>query len=109
MHYLYDADRLNSKRISSSPHVSIPLLKFGSFFRQANTSLPLKCKSTGNLLELGAKEAVDLLCSRQITAVQYASALLDQAENIKCLNTYAELDRDKVTYQKLQASSLFCS
>jgi len=42
-------------------------------------------------------EAVELLCTRSITAVQYATALLDRADEIYCLNTYATLHRVRVS------------
>jgi hypothetical protein len=48
------------------------------------------------ITELTALEAVDLLCSRRVTAVQYATALLNRAAEVDCLNTYASLDRARV-------------
>jgi hypothetical protein len=42
-------------------------------------------------------EAVELLCTRKIAAVQYAAALLDRADDIECLNTYATVDRARVS------------
>lgn len=50
---------------------------------------------------MSAAEAVDLLCSRKITAVEYAKALLARAEEIDCLNSYAELDSHKVNVTSL--------
>ena len=48
------------------------------------------------LTELTAVEAVDLLCRKKITAVQYASALLDRSGELQCLNTFATLDTTQV-------------
>ena len=57
--------------------------------------------SVEELSDLSAAEAVDLLCSRKITAVEYAKALLARAEEIDCLNSYAELDSHKVNVTSL--------
>ena len=50
------------------------------------------------MLELGVKEAVEALCTGNITAEAYATALLKQAETIDCLNAYAELQPEKVKF-----------
>ena len=53
--------------------------------------------TTDELTELTAVEAVELLCTKNISAVQYATALLTRAEEIDCLNTYATLDQTRVS------------
>ena len=52
--------------------------------------------SSEELVELSAEAAVELLCSRQVTAVQYAQALLERAHNYSCINAFASLPAEKV-------------
>ena len=49
------------------------------------------------LVELGVGAAVQKLCAREVTAVQYAEALLARARNYTCINAYASLDEEKVS------------
>lgn len=51
------------------------------------------------LIDLSVVETVELLCNRTFTAVQYAKALLQRAQEIECLNVYAVLDPSKVGRQ----------
>lgn len=48
------------------------------------------------IAELTATKAIDMLCSRKITAVQYAEALLDRAKAYACVNGFAFMDSEKV-------------
>lgn len=69
--------------------------------------LILYCAAGGSSLdaraiaELTASEAVNLLCSRKISAVQYAEALLTRAEKYSCVNGFAFMDVEKVNYGDL--------
>ena len=50
-----------------------------------------------NVHQLSSTEAVELLCSRKLTAVQYATALLERAtKTFVCINAFAFLDAEKV-------------
>ena len=49
-----------------------------------------------SLTDLSAAQAVEMLCARDITAVQYASALLAKAQEWECINAWAEIDPAKV-------------
>lgn len=53
-------------------------------------------KRQTELANLSAKDAVDQLCSGQITALDYTQALLEQIELHACLNNFAALQPDKV-------------
>ena len=57
---------------------------------------PVLAFSSEELVELSAEAAVALLCSRQVTAVQYAQALLERANNYSCISTFASLQAEKV-------------
>ena len=70
------------------------LLSFPSFAEVGGAA----SYTTDQLTELTAVEAVELLCTKKISAVQYASALLTRAEEIDCLNTYASLDQARVSF-----------
>lgn len=48
------------------------------------------------LTDLTAVEVVPMLCSRNITAVEYATALLACIEEYTCINSFAEFDTEKV-------------
>ena len=48
------------------------------------------------MAEATASEAIEMLCSRRISAVQYAEALLDRAKTYACVNGFAFLDSQKV-------------
>ena len=50
-------------------------------------------------MELGVVEAVEELCSRRVTAVQYAEALLQRAAKHSCINAYAHVDDDQASIQ----------
>lgn len=49
-----------------------------------------------DVAEATAIKAIDLLCSRKITAVQYAEALLERIEKLSCVNGFAFVDSKKV-------------
>ena len=49
------------------------------------------------LIDMTASEAVDSLCTRRVTAEQYAQAVLAQAESSVCINAYAALNVTKVS------------
>jgi mandelamide amidase len=49
-----------------------------------------------SIAEMTAAQAVELLCSRKMTAVQYAQAMLQRAEQYACINAFAVLDAEKV-------------
>ena len=53
------------------------------------------------MLELSATEAVQLLCSRKITAEAYASKVLARMEETSCLNAWAYVNSSKVCLQML--------
>ena len=53
-------------------------------------------KHQTELVNLTAKEAVDRLCSGQITSTEYTSSLLAQIELHACLNNFAALEPEKV-------------
>ncbi|KAK9849931.1 hypothetical protein WJX84_011846 [Apatococcus fuscideae] len=48
------------------------------------------------LAELGTAEAVERLCARNITSVQYATALLQRGHLWECLNAFSEVDVERV-------------
>ena len=50
------------------------------------------------LVNLGAVEAVQRLCSGEIKAVEYAEALLEQNNINACLNNFAALEPQQVIY-----------
>ena len=52
--------------------------------------------NAAGIAELSATEAVELLCSRQITASKYASTLLERIAEYQCLNGWAFTDPEKV-------------
>ncbi|KAK9812807.1 hypothetical protein WJX72_004169 [[Myrmecia] bisecta] len=56
---------------------------------------PLTAAET-QLVSLTASAAITQLCSRNITAVQYASAILKQVKMYTCINAFAALDPAKV-------------
>ncbi len=47
--------------------------------------------------ELSSVEAIDLLCAKKLTAVQYATTLLERATTYQCINSFAFLDSEKVS------------
>ena len=51
-------------------------------------------------------EAVDQLCSGKITATEYASALIDKAEEWECINSFAYFNTTQVGPLYLCHSSL---
>ncbi|CAL5224479.1 g7172 [Coccomyxa viridis] len=48
------------------------------------------------LVEFGVVEAVEELCSRRVTAVRYAEALLQRAAKHRCINAYAHVENYQV-------------
>ena len=53
--------------------------------------------SLDSLPELTATEAVALLCSRQITAVEYVQSLLDRLDSgWECLNAFSTINTTQV-------------
>ena len=50
-----------------------------------------------DLASLSVTDAVALLCARNITAVEYATAIIEKSEQHECLNGYAHFDPDKVS------------
>ncbi|KAK9852856.1 hypothetical protein WJX84_010119, partial [Apatococcus fuscideae] len=48
------------------------------------------------LQDLTATQARELLCSREVSSVDYNTALLERVNHVSCLNTFASLDIDKV-------------
>jgi hypothetical protein len=49
-----------------------------------------------DLADLTAAEAVEGLCARNFTAVEYNKALLDRIKAVECLNSFAAIDPGKV-------------
>ena len=49
-----------------------------------------------DLTSLSAVKAVELLCNREVTATQYAKALLHQAGELRCLNTFSTMNSSQV-------------
>jgi hypothetical protein len=70
----------------------------GSQVLPVNLNVPLFSETAVNmsLTDLSATQAVDMLCNRDITAVQYASALLAKAQEYECINAWAEINPAKV-------------
>ena len=61
--------------------------------------LPLKrvgSQTSWQIASMSATEVVAQLCSRKMTALQYAEAVLEIAETYSCLNIFSFLDRRKV-------------
>ena len=54
-----------------------------------------------SLTDLSAVQAVEMLCSRDISAVQYASALLAKAREWACINAWSEIDPARVRSRRL--------
>ena len=50
----------------------------------------------GDLAALSASKAVELLCTRSITAVDYATALLRTAHAWECINAWSTIDAQRV-------------
>jgi len=63
-----------------------------------NLDVPLFSKGAVNmsLTDLSAAQAVEMLCARDITAMQYASASLAKAHEWECINAWSEIDPAKV-------------
>ena len=61
-------------------------------------NLPLFVSEAANmsLTDLSAVQAVEMLCNRDITAVQYASASLAKAREWECINAWSEIDPARV-------------
>lgn len=57
-------------------------------------------------MNLSAKEAVERLCSGQVTSTEYTQALLQQIELHACLNNFAALDPGKVLHVYTPAHKL---
>ena len=53
--------------------------------------------SDEQLVELSAGSAVELLCTKAITAERYARALLARVHNYTCINSLASFDSEKVS------------
>ena len=53
--------------------------------------------TSSQLEELPVSDAIAELCSRRVTAVQYAEALLQRIEKHSCINAFAHLDAEKVS------------
>lgn len=51
------------------------------------------------LQELTATQAREVLCSREVSAVDYNKALLERISDVACLNTFATLDTEKVQFE----------
>ncbi|GAB4818661.1 hypothetical protein N2152v2_005707 [Parachlorella kessleri] len=49
-----------------------------------------------DLASLSVTDAVALLCARNITSVEYATAVIEKSRQHECLNGYAHFDPDKV-------------
>ncbi|KAK9812686.1 hypothetical protein WJX72_002003 [[Myrmecia] bisecta] len=60
-----------------------------------NLSDPLTGVET-NLVALTANDAINMLCARSVTAVQYATAILKQAKIYTCINAFAALEPARV-------------
>lgn len=60
--------------------------------------------ASSQLEELAVSDAINELCSRRVTAVQYAEALLQRIEKHSCINAFAHLDAKKVSVTLWQAS-----
>ncbi|EIE21247.1 amidase signature enzyme [Coccomyxa subellipsoidea C-169] len=60
-----------------------------------------------SLTDLSAAQAVEMLCARDITAVQYASALLAKAQEWECINAWAEIDPAKVLMDAHQVDMMY--
>lgn len=63
-----------------------------------NLDVPLYTPEAANmsLTDLSAAQAVQMLCARDVTAVQYASALLAKAQQWECVNAWSEVDAARV-------------
>ena len=53
-------------------------------------------QTSWQIASMSATEAVAQLCSRKMTALQYAEAVLEIAETYSCLNVFSFLDKEKV-------------
>ena len=53
-------------------------------------------QTSWQIASMSATEAVAQLCSRKMTALQYAEAVLEIAETYSCLNIFSFLDKRKV-------------
>lgn len=53
-------------------------------------------QTSWQIASLPATEAVEQLCSRKLTALQYAEAVIEIAETYTCLNIFSFLDKEKV-------------
>ena len=53
-------------------------------------------QTSWQIASLPAAEAIAQLCSRKMTALQYAEAVTEIAETYSCLNAFSFLDKDKV-------------
>jgi len=58
--------------------------------------VPVGSQTSWQIASLSAAEAVAQLCSRKMTALQYAEAVLEIAETYTCLNAFSFLEREKV-------------
>jgi hypothetical protein len=52
--------------------------------------------TTEQIADLTSTEAIDLLCARKLTAVEYATALLERAKKFECINSFAFLRPEQV-------------
>jgi Asp-tRNA(Asn)/Glu-tRNA(Gln) amidotransferase A subunit family amidase len=46
--------------------------------------------------ELSALQATELLCNKRITAVEYATELLQRATDFQCINAFAHINPEQV-------------
>ena len=53
-------------------------------------------QTSWQIASMSATEVVAQLCSRKMTALQYAEAVLEIAETYSCLNIFSFLDKRKV-------------
>ena len=59
--------------------------------------------------DLSAVQVVEMLCNRDITAVQYASASLAKAKEWSCINAWSEIDPARVSSSVQQTAMSYCS
>ncbi|CAL8466175.1 g5711 [Coccomyxa elongata] len=74
-----------------------------------NLNVPLFSDSAVNmsLTDLSASQAVDMLCARDVTAVQYASALLAKAQEWECINAWSDINPARVLREAHEVDMMY--
>ena len=85
--------------LDCDPSLEVPYTcQFGVNMSNESFMILVGSQTSWQIASMTATEAVAQLCSRKMTALQYAEAVLEIADTYSCLNIFSFLDRKKVRH-----------